>query len=81
MKTVFILGVTKRYSATLDDTDSKVVSFQVTTPLDNNGITYDSMLFGQSQQAGLLQYSRFPSRRTTEVVHAYSLKINMQSEV
>ena len=69
-----ILGVTKRYSATCVSEYNfwQVVSFRRLLLLTT--IAYlSSLLFGQSQQAGLLQYSRFPSRRTTKVVHAYSL--------
>ena len=65
MAKFYFKGVTKRYSATcpspLRNGSLQVVRFQVPTPLDNNGITYDSMLFGQSQQAVF----------TTKVVHAY----------
>ena len=68
---LFILGVTKRYSATLDDTDSRVVSFVRLLPTTT--IAYlSSLLFGQSQQAGLLNSDTpFRELHTTKVVHAY----------
>ena len=56
MKSFFILGVTKRYSATCKhQTNEKfvqVVRFFCLRQTDNNGVTRDKP-FGQSQQADL----------------------------
>ncbi len=57
----YILGVTKRYSATFDDCDSKAVTYRSSTLNRQQRGILGTVAFGQSQQAVF----------TTEVVHAY----------
>lgn len=62
----FILGVTKRYSATFDDCDSKVVTYRSSTLNRQQRDILGTVAFGQSQQAVF----------TTKVVHAYFISGN-----